>query len=102
MTLFRTDLHREINEQIIFDAAKSLGWQVKKEDNYIAIRKPFAFGLNCYLIKTISDNTGIYYNIRTQGTYKGRLMYSFGFETLRRFQFLQKLKHFANSQLTFK
>lgn len=96
-----TDLDKEINEQIVMNAAEASGWQIQKSENYIAIIKPFAFGQNSYLIKVLTSDTGIYYNIRTKGTYRGRIMHSFGFETLRRFQFLQKLKHFANSQLTF-
>ncbi len=102
LRLLVTDLDKEINEQIVMNAAEALGWQIQKSENYIAIIKPFAFGQNSYLIKVLTNDTGIYYNIRTKGTYRGRIMHAFGFETLRRFQFLQKLKHFANSQLTFK
>lgn len=97
-----TGLSKELNEQVVLDAAGALGWQIIKEENYIAIKKTFAFGHNCYLLKVLTEDNCIYYNLRTRGTSKGRNMHTFGFETLRELQFLKKLQYFAASQLTIK
>lgn len=97
-----TDLSKEENEQVVSDAARALGWKIKMEENYIAITKPFAFGQNCYLIKVLTEDRCIYYNLRTKGTYRGRNMHTFGFETFRELQFLKKLQQYAYSKLTIK
>lgn len=98
LKIIKTGLSNYINERIIEKAATSLGWEFHKEENYISVRKSFAFGYNAYLIKVITDRDSIYYNIRMQGTYKGRMMHSFGFETLRRWQFVKKIRFFINEE----
>lgn len=98
LKILKTNLNSDANERIVENAAKSLGWKFLKEENYISLRKSFAFRHNAYVIKVITEDKFIYYNIRTQGTYKGRFMHTFGFETLRKWQFEGKLRYFKNKE----
>lgn len=83
---------KEENDRIVEAALKSLNWKYHRLPFRVDANLPFAFGQSGYLLKVLTDDKGIYYNIRNIGTSKGRFPYLFGLETLKANKFKRKIK----------
>jgi len=92
LKFIETGNSKEENDHIVEVTLKSLNWKYLKLPFRVDANLPFAFGQSGYLLKVLTDDKGIYYNIRNIGTSRGRLPYLFGFETLMAQKFKRKIK----------
>ena len=99
LTTILTCFGKQENDEIVENALKSLKWKINGQQIFIDARKNFSIGRNVFVIKILTDDSGIYYNIRNQGSKGIRFMHSFGFESLKAFQLRKKLEYYADNKL---
>ena len=88
------------NIEIINKLCENDKWKInKKTSSFFEIYIHTIFKIRTHKLTFICDKNEIFYNLRNTGTYKGRMPYNLGIDTIRENIILNEIKNYAQQRV---
>ena len=99
LKFIRTNLSKEHNDGLIIKLAQAENWlPLSNKDGIRSFFLPFIMDNDGFKLTLISIDQGILFNIRNRGSWRGRMPYSFGAETIKGKKIKDRIKRLTQNQ----
>lgn len=97
----KTELNVERNIKLIKELCKNEKWDlIFIKNSYFQISIKTFFNIKTHKLIFICSEREILFNLRNVGSYKGRMPYNFGIDTIKEFNIRKKIKTYGQNHTT--